>query len=681
MPIDSQLAQMLLETFKTELQELHQSLTESLISLETVASEELQETLKTLFRYSHNMKGAAASVGIEPIAQIAHRLEDLFSDWREKNHIPDKKQITACLEVVDNILQVMEAHSNQESVNIADYLAPLEGKKAIHKTNETTTNSDYIKISLKQIERASAKGNELITYRLKLSKWFSLINQSVKELSQLNIDSPSLKELTTLSADSGQFYSEFSRSIHALQEEFKNMRMLPITNILLPLARTVHDVAASLNKSVELQIHGGDVELDKAVLDALRDPLQHLIRNAIDHGIESDDERRALNKPIPAKILIQVSQSSGKIKLKFSDDGRGINLEKIRQHAIATNLYNPDYDDNQLLELIFHSGFSLQKEVSQFSGRGVGLDAVKNDILNIKGTITVETELGKGSSFSLTLPLTLATTRGVFFKVNEHIFMLPTLSLNALYEITPDLLKQVDNQYIFIANNKPVPIKLFSQLLDIKTPDISLNNYYGLFIDHPGNPFILLVDLILDERDCVVKPLPFPYSKLEHYIGVTLTADNELVLVFEPLKLVQMAASQGASGVKPFNQDELKSEIKKSILVVDDSLTTRCLCTSALESAGYKTRSAVNGKNAWQLLQTDEFDCVVTDVLMPEMDGFELTKLIKTDRKYAHIPVIIISLLDSKKDKQKGLDAGADAFLVKKEFDTRTLIERIETLL
>ncbi|MCE3046420.1 response regulator [Legionella sp. 16cNR16C] len=688
MPIDPKLAQMLLETFKTELQELHQSMINDLLSLEKAHSaEEVEEILKRLFRYSHNMKGAAACSSVDAIASMAHRLEDLFSKWRETHHIPDISQINACLEVADNTLLALEDHCNAKAIDIENYLKPLSGKKTIH-SHTDTGESELIKLPLARLERVSAKANEFITYRLKLMNWFKSIDYHLSKLNETDLDlAPLLKKLGTISRDSGQFLGEFSRAVQSLQDDLRAMRMLPISNLLVPLNRTVRDVAASLNKTVELRVQGGDIELDKTIIDAIREPLVHLIRNAIDHGIESDEKRKELNKPYPAILSIQVTQSAGKIKLSCCDDGQGINLDKIRKHAVESGFYSQNevnsLDEEQLLDCLFLSGFSLQKQITELSGRGVGLDVVKSAIEKIKGTIQVKTTPGHGTCFIFNLPLTLATTRGVFFKSNEQTFMLPTLSLDALYEIEPDKLQQVDNKSVLIVNNRPIPIKVLQDLLYAEKAVIDRNSiYYGLLLNFNNKPLILLVDAILDEQDCVVKPLPYPLSKLEQFIGVTLTGESELVLVLDPIKLMQRAQADEQSWFKHAPQSkELREVSKKRVLIVDDSLTTRSLCTNALEAAGYETVSADNGQKAWQLLQNKSFDAVITDIVMPKMDGFKLTELIKKSEKLFHTPVIIVSLLHSEEDKRRGLDAGANAFLVKSEFDTHSLIDVMESLL
>ncbi len=690
--MDLKTSQMLFEIFKVELQELHSSLINELLTLENATTKEaLSEVLTGLFRYSHNMKGAAASASVKPIAEIAHRLEDLFTKWRTDNHFPTKKEITACLEVTDNIIQALESFSKGQTVDVERCLAPFSGKKAKKQDPGDISQIEFIKLPLDRVEQVSAKANEFINYQLKLGNWFKEVEYVLQKLNRLSGENAHInalvKKLNDISSNGGQFFGEFSRSVQALQDDLKAMRMLPISTVLLQLNRTVRDVAAKLNKSIVLKIDGGDIELDKNIVDAIRAPLQHLVRNAIDHGIESDAKRKKMNKPVPATLMIRISQSCGKINLEFSDDGQGIDLEKVKQQALINGLYSKEellkLEDEQILNCIFTSGFSTQKNVSEISGRGVGLDVVKNNIQMMKGKINLETKIGQGSRFIMTLPMTLAVTRGVFFKINKQIFMLPTLSLHALYEINARGLKLVDNKYILVIENKPVTIKVLSHLLKISTdlPEIN-DTYYGLLIDYHAKKLILLVDAIIDEHPCVVKPLPFPYTQLEQFIGVTLTGESELVLVIDPLKLMHLALTDDSSWLEQISSKRIERKIhKKKVLVVDDSLTVRTLCSNALEAAGYESITAVDGKKAWDLMQRNEFDCVITDIMMPHMDGFALTKIIKENSKYAHIPVIIVSSLDSKKDKQQGLEVGANAFIVKNDFDTHYLIKMLESLI
>lgn len=692
MPLDSLLLQKLIETFEVELHEIHQAMIASLLVIEKSHSiDTIEDNLKALFRYSHNMKGAAKSVGMDAIAAIAHCLEDLFSNWREKRLIPNKEEIHACLEVIDNTLLALNNYKQGRSIDIENYLQPLHGEKTQLSPIDELTSTEVIKLPLIRIEQANDKVNEFVTYRLKLASWLKLIAVHLNELHQLETSCQQQevsKKLANILEEGGDLFSDFSHSLQSLQSEMRAMQMLPVSYVLLPLARTVHDLARTLNKSVELQVEGGDIELDKSIIDAIKDPLLHLVRNALDHGIETDEQRQKLNKPIPATIHIQVFHQSGKTKLKFADDGQGINIEKIKKrivsHGLRTEEEISNLDDQQLVDFIFESGFTTQTTVTELSGRGVGLDAVKNSIQKIKGRIVVETKLGQGSCFTLELPLTLAITRGLFVRVGEQIVMFPTLSLHSLHEIAAHAIKFVDNECVVIINNKPIVLKLLSNILNINSSFINQGkSYCGLLIEDEHQQLVFLVDEIIDEHECVVNALPLPLSKLEQYIGTTLNGRGELALVIDPAVMMQWALVDKTSLMEVEQlMSRVTTEIKKKrILIVDDSLTTRTLCASALETAGYITFSTTDGKKAWQLLQNESFDCVVTDIVMPEIDGFELTKLIKNSNKHRLLPIIIVSSLHSAEEQKQGLELGASAYLIKSEFDTRSLIDTIGLLI
>ncbi|WP_419419249.1 hybrid sensor histidine kinase/response regulator [Legionella sp. D16C41] len=688
MSIDQKLQQMLLETFRAELQETHQSLITALLSLEkTTDSATLAAKLKELFRYSHNIKGAAASASIPAISSIAHGLENLFQEWREKNYFPNREEINACLEVADNLLLALKLFDDGQTIDVENFLAPLRGEKTIREVAQTNIN-EFIKLPLTRIERANAKANEFIIYRLKLTEWFRELEFCLKEINHLpELNAlPFIKKINNISSNGIQFLGDFSRAIQSLQEEIKAMRMIPISILLTPLFRTVRDLSIKLGKEVELVIYGGDIELDKVILDTISDPLQHVIRNAIDHGIESNQEREQKNKPIPATIRIEVTQCSGKILIKISDDGRGIDLFQIKKSALERGLCNEEEIENlseeQILDFLFVSGFSLNKKVTEISGRGVGLDIVKANIEKIRGTIKIATAVNQGSCFTFILPLTLATMRGVFFRLKEQIFMLPTISLKALYEIKTDEIKLVNNQLSYVIDNKPIPLISLYYILNNQEQALNTKqDCFGLYIDYPGIDLILWLDAIVNEHDCVIKPLPPPFNQLTQYIGVTLTGDNHLVLVLEPNKIVEMALEQKIPATKFSAIQPTPAKIQKKVLVVDDSLTTRSLCANSLAAAGFEVLTATDGEQAWQLLQKEPFDCIITDIIMPKINGFELTKLIKGDNKLAHTPVIIISLLNSREYKEQGLAAGANAFVAKSEFDTHSLIEIMESLL
>lgn len=674
MPIDPKMYKMLLETFKVEFLEQHRHMVDVLINLEKIkAKKEVNEALSTLFRISHNLKGSAKSVAMDKLAGIAHQLEDMFSIWRESNTKPEKKEITTCLALVDKMVAIFE--STQAETSISN----------IH---------EVIKVSSNRVERVNAKINDLVIFQLILSRWIKSMHGVLYDLNQLNDEGfhaiiPVKNKLRDILEDSDKFSGEFASDLFTLQQEGRMMQLVAIEHLLLPLKRTVREMAEQEDKEIELIIEGTGVEIDKSILEALKAPLQHLIRNAVAHGVETVSDRKKHNKPLPAKLLICVTSSAGKIKLTLSDDGQGIDVDKLKRLAVEKKYYTKNDVDNmteqEALRLIFHSGLSTADHVSELSGRGVGLDAVWADVQKVKGDIKVDSTWGQGCCFTLTLPLALASARGLFVRLGTSTFMLPTLSVNALHEVRYESLKRIDNQWTVIINHVPVAVCGLSNLLGLGASEFDPNKRYdGILVGHDQSHIMILVDEIIEEHDVVIKPLPFPLNKLQHVSGVTLIEGSELVFVLNIEHLIHVGAS--TSGVIDVLNAEIKTEQKTSeaeirVLVVDDALTTRTLAVNALRSVGYEVMAAVNGQNAWELLQDNTIDCVVTDIEMPVMDGFELTQAMKKDEKLKQTPIIIVSSLDNEKDKQRGLEVGANAYLVKKEFDTRTLINMVASLL
>jgi len=437
------------------------------------------------------------------------------------------------------------------------------------------------------------------------------------------------------------------------------------------------------------RVEGEGVEIDKSILEMLKAPLQHLIRNAIDHGIEEDSLRKKRNKPLPAMLSIQVSSEAGQVKLTLADDGQGLDIKKLKRLALENKLYTQEeldaFSEQDTFKLIFRSGLSTADTVSELSGRGVGLDAVWSDVNRVRGDINVESVWGEGTTFTLTLPLALASSRGLFVRLQTSMFMLPTISLNALYDVRRDTLKRINNQWAMVINDEPIAVFSLFELLGMgKHTFDNTRRYEGISIGNHERQILLLVDEIIEEHDSVVKPLPFPLNQLNHLNGVTLIETGELVLALNVEYLLQQALSTQTIAID-MDEDAVARENALNevtrVLVVDDALTTRTLAVNALRAAGYDAVAVEDGQKAWDVLQQDTFDCVVTDIQMPLMDGFELTQAIKADETLRHLPVVIVSSLETKEDKKRGLEAGASAYLVKKEFDTRTLIEMVASLL
>ena len=671
--MDEQLYQELLNIFKDELQETQQILLDTLLLLEHSNKTELNEHLQTLFRAAHNIKGAAQSVSLDDVSTLAHQLEDQFSVWREGTHKPKKSEVDEMLSKVDGLTQAFE--------------------KTLQKDNKEDV---VLKIPLSKIELANTKADEFITHRLQLENWSTLLDENLKRLQQtkknmlqdpdsgMHALNETIQQLTYLSENSGQFIGEFSRSVQGLQDELRNMRLVQIETILAPIKRTLRELTTSMDKDVKLNIQGGDVEIDKAILDLLKDPLQHLIRNSLDHGIENKEERKNQGKNAQAIISLKVGHEAGKIQLLFEDDGRGINPQNVIEKAIKSGVVSEEQakvlDEQQTLQLILQPGFSTSETITEISGRGVGLDVVLSNLKKAKGTLQIDSTVNKGTSFIITLPLTLATTRGLFVTAEKQQFMLPTLSLESLYTIDISQLHAVEGEQTYIVDDKPVPVKCLASVLNLSSATAKEKTYQGVLLNQGKQYFMILVDSIENEHDCVIKSLPEPFNKIPCFIGVTLTGLGKLVPVLNPKKLITLAANDNGM-ISATEVEQRIAPANRHILVVDDSLTTRSLTLNALRARGYNVSSAQDGELAWRKIQNEMFDCIITDIEMPNMDGYELTKKVKRHKDYQHIPLVIVSSLESEAQQKQGMACGANNFLIKSQFDTRTLLELIEDLL
>ncbi len=685
MAVDPKLYRLLFETFKGELTEQYQVMVDTLIELEKAKTfKKAEELLEVLFRTSHNLKGAAKSVSVDDISSIAHHLEDQFTYFRETKKRPTKKQINDCLILADQMVQALEAAEKRFSAS-------------------EFSLDEMLRVPLRRVDRINAKLNELIMFQLRLSNWNKQINAIIGKLDKAMVhDAQGLdhvrKGLTQLFDDAERLAGEFSRNLFTLQQEGRRMRLLPMSHVFSPLERVVREVSEELGKSVKLVVHGGAVEIDKSVLDALKSPLQHLIRNAIAHGVEEKSTRKEQGKPETATISIGASNEANQIRLVVSDDGQGIDIEKIKAKALEKELYTEkelsQLKRAEVLELIFHSGLSTAGSVSELSGRGVGMDAVLSDIKRVKGTIRVESTDGEGCTFSVTLPLALASSRGLFVRVSDSQFMLPTVSLDALYEIKSTQLERIDNRWAVVIHDEPIAVASLSDILGLSTGVLDAKKTYtGILLGSGHSPLIVLIDEIVEEHDCVLKPLPKPFDQLKYLSGATLTETGELVLAIDVEHILEKANSGAGFTLSlenrelPFTEQEQEQEQEQEVkqvlrvLVVDDALTTRTLAINALHAAGYETLGAENGEKAWDLLQNKSVDCVITDIEMPLMNGFQLTENIKGDEKLAHLPVVIVSACETEEDKKQGMALGASAYLVKREFDTRKLIDMVESLL
>lgn len=474
-----------------------------------------------------------------------------------------------------------------------------------------------------------------------------------------------------------------------LQNGIRNVRMLPIATLFDIFPRIVRDLARDLGKDIVMEMTGQETEVDRQALELMKDPLMHILRNAVDHGIESPEERLSIGKPHYGTIRICAEQRGNNLVLTVSDDGRGINLEAVRRSAVEHGLISSDktaeLSAHEAVELIFFSGLSTAKEITDISGRGIGMDVVRHNLEQMHGMIQAETAEGLGTTFMLVLPLTLATSHVLLVRAGKETVAIPMMNVERMLRINPEQIKSIEGYPAIYAEGRPLPLISLAHVLELGTaeqplaPDAKIPVVIASVVERR---IALRVDAFLSTQQVVVKSLGKQLQRVRNIGGVTILGDGQLVTILNVADVMKYIHTRSAaSAALPVIIMEPR---RRLVVVVDDSITTRTLEKHILENAGYSVVALVDGREAWELIYGNEKtlpDLVVSDIDMPRMNGFDLAQAIKGDNRYAHIPVVLVTSLDSPQDRLKGMESGADAYIVKSTFDQRELIEAIERLI
>jgi two-component system, chemotaxis family, sensor kinase CheA len=508
-----------------------------------------------------------------------------------------------------------------------------------------------------------------------------------------NIESLSstLKELTS-SLDLN--HRMLGIMVDELLEEVKNTSLLPFAALFAMLPRMVREIAREQGKDIDIEISGNDIEIDKRILESIKDPIIHLIRNAVDHGIETPEIRKHAGKQPWGTVRIAVTQPEGQhVEMAIEDDGAGIQVYALKKHAIKKGNVSSEHaealSDEEALDLIFQSGISTSPIITEISGRGLGMAIVKEIIENLGGSIRINNTPGRGVAFLITLPVTLATFRGILVSVSGHLFILPNSHVEHIFKINSGDIKTAENKTIVSLNGSAVSFVRMADLLDL--PVASDGNARKIKRKAAPIPVVLLrngdqriavsVDAIVNEQEVLVKNLGKQLRRVPGVSGATILATGRIVPVLNAKNLIQKTSQMVRSGIATEADMDGKSPQTRSILVVEDSFTSRTLLKNILEASGYSVKTAIDGEDGFAHLKSDSFDAVVSDVQMPKMDGFKLTQKIRRDKALSHLPVVLVTSLDSPADKEKGIDVGANAYIVKSSFDQSNLLEVLERLI
>ncbi|CRM90518.1 Gliding motility regulatory protein [Pseudomonas sp. 22 E 5] len=465
-------------------------------------------------------------------------------------------------------------------------------------------------------------------------------------------------------------------------------RMRPFADVLAGQTRMVRDLGRSLGKQVRLEIEGEKTQVDRDVLEKLEAPLTHLLRNAVDHGIETPEQRLLAGKPAEGLIRLRASHQAGLLVLELSDDGNGVDLERLRGSIVDRHLSTLEtalnLSEEELLTFLFLPGFSLRDKVTEVSGRGVGLDAVQHMVRQLRGAVVLEQTAGQGSRFHLEVPLTLSVVRSLVVEVGEEAYAFPLAHIERMCDLAPEDIVQLEGRQHFWHEGRHVGLVAASQLLQRPPGQNNDQTLKVVVIRERDAVYGIAVERFVGERTLVVLPLDARLGKVQDISAGALLDDGSVVLIVDVedmLRSVDKLLNTGRLERIARRSQQATEAPRKRVLVVDDSLTVRELQRKLLLNRGYEVAVAVDGMDGWNALRSEDFDLLITDIDMPRMDGIELVTLLRRDTRLQSLPVMVVSYKDREEDRRRGLDAGADYYLAKASFHDDALLDAVVELI
>ena len=718
----------LLSTFKIEARDHLKTISAGLLEIERMESPEGHlETVETIFRASHNMKGAARAVNMRDIEAICQSLEDVFDMWKQEDinrssevfdllyhsldvirmllSPLDGKEITIDGNKVSNLIERL---SGIKTMRVYDTISFTRGESLLNKETILMSDADVVRIPLARISSLLLQAEELLSVKLlssqhsadirEVADMFEIFKNELKKVcskdESFNRVEGHIKSmerrLLTIKKSVQQYSRSLNRMVDNLLDDTKMVMMSPFSTVLEGFPLLVRNISNEQGKAVDLIIQGGGIEADRRILEGIKDPLIHIVRNCIDHGIERPEDRISLKKAEKGTIKIIVSQlDNRKLEILITDDGMGIDINMVRASAVSAGIISQEEADSlseyEAMSLIFHSGVSTTPVITDISGRGLGLAIVREKIEKLNGSIILESHLHRGASFRIILPLTIATFRGVTVCVSGHIFVIPLINVEQVIRVKMDDIKTVENKETITVDNRPLSFVRLSgvlELTNIKRKTEDQDFIPVLILNGLDKRIAFGVDEIMKEDEFFVKGLGRQLLRVKNIEGAALLGSGKPVPVLNVTDLIR-SVLKGSYATPELMAPEEKGVKpgKGSILVVEDSITSRILLKNILESAGYSVKTAVDGIDAITTLKTGDFDLIVSDIEMPRMDGFDLTAKIRGDERLDELPVVLVTALEKREDRERGIEVGANAYIVKSSFDQGNLLEVIRRLI
>lgn len=524
----------------------------------------------------------------------------------------------------------------------------------------------FFKKNIKEKDLSEIAKHYLTTFHRQINLLFNQLNQCIMK-----------------------FDDYIRRHVHLsdqLYQEVITSRMRNFADGVEGLPRVVRDLGRELGKQVKLEISGESTLVDREILELLESPLNHLLRNAIDHGIEFPEERLAAGKSAEGTIKIDAHHYRGRLAINVSDDGKGVDLESLRNKIVEKNLVSTEMSkqlsESELIEFLFLPGFSTSGKLTEISGRGIGLNVVKDTLHKLGGSIRVHSSLGKGISFHLQLPLTLSVIRALIVEISNNFYAFPLVHIDHALHIASNQIQEEDDQIFFDNGEEKISIVHAWKILELEDPQHSSDQLSVVILSEQLKSFGVIVDRFVGEKELVIQECDRQLRKIPNISSGAVMEDGALVLIIDVEDIIQSIAHFISKGsLMDSFKDALSHPLRKKILVVDDSSTVREVESQLLSKQGYDVETAVNGVDGWNALRTKTYDMVITDIDMPRMNGIELLKAIKNDPHLQQIPVMIVSYKEGEEEKRKGLEAGAANYLTKSSFPDGTFIKAVKKIL
>ena len=725
------LRQRLLVSFRVEAQERLGVLADGLASWrESTASD---ASIESLFREVHSLKGASRAVGLGAIEQLCHAWESLLGAVRRGQLELSVERVELCRHALRAVQSLHEGQTldEYEQARLIESLEAAAAGEAFSLPLETVAPASppmdptTVRVSTQRLDALLFQSETLLQHRLEaqahsrnlLAHAAAFEPQRHKRLlgsGSLKLLREGLEALPLSSRDAlkglldyldwslalldrqhfdalrlakagGHLAQGLTQLSETLFEELQTVLLLSASSLVEGMPAMVQNLASEAGKRVELRVRGENLQIDKRILDELRPVLTHLLRNAVDHGLEAPERREACGKAALGQLELEMLQESAdRFELRLRDDGRGIDLEQLKARALASCLLPAEQiaslSTDEALQLIFTSGLSTSAMITDLSGRGLGMAIVQEVVERLGGRIEVESVLGQGCCFHLHLPLSLSTFRAVILRNAERVFAVPALAVERCLRVPLSALKNLENRPSVVFDGAVLPLWTLAEVLGLDSHEPSAKELTLLLLKVRGERFALAIDELLGDQEITVKSLGRQLLRVRNLLGATVLGDGQLVPILHPGDLYRSALDTQSIGLG--RQEQARdARVVQRLLIAEDSFTSRGLLKAILESAGYQVTTANDGLEAWNALKQGRFDLLVSDVEMPRLDGFSLTSRIRGDRELATLPVILVTALHQAEDRARGLEAGANAYLVKSGFEQESLLDAIRRLI